>query len=318
MNAFTPVCRAVKLNESIPDSARRHLEAVLSRISSDVASALYIDLCRIQIAHDTKETPRLELIGHLLNWKDESLLARFHRIVIDRGAIVNLVADSIELLSTRQRRERRLSQEGHLKEQAKTHLEESRWAAEWSRYMYNSRQANAAAYARVHERLAKNDAGAPLKEWEVVVSADPSALARRELTFWYAVQVSNCGIEEKAAVCHKLSLCDPGNEIIRRLRVQLHGDLFVAHHKHTRVAAAALDEQRLPPGADERPQLANLPSMVPGETTQCAPERAMRRESKETDACRAPPARMGTKAKEVSLCVRVRRMMRGRYAAAPA
>ena len=103
--------------------------------------------------------------------------------------------------------------------------------------MYESRVENARAYESVHTRLSGFNENRPLREWELVILTDAHSLSRRPETFWYAVQVSRCTDEEKRAICHKLSQCavTTAAVAVRRIRVQLHGDLFISRYRGVQV-----------------------------------------------------------------------------------
>lgn len=231
LRIFEVISSAVKNREVVSLTLREELARVITHTPSDLASILYSDLCKIQVACDTGVTPDLQLLSNLFDWRDSESVQLFHRAIIDRGDIVSMVADSAEL-SFDLRLERQNTKRTEFDQRVKTHLQESRWNATWSRFMYESRETNAAAYQLVRARLLQaQERATSLKEWEVVILTNSAALVKRELTFWYAVQISRCSLHEKAAVCHKLSLCDAGCEAIRRLRIQLQYDLFVAQHR---------------------------------------------------------------------------------------
>lgn len=234
VGVFRAICRSIKAGERVSDVDRQQLDAVVSKISSDTASLLYVDLCRIQLAYEQKSPPVLSLLKNLLDWNDRQLVERFQKTIIDNGQVVELVADAVELPDVKHRMERRSTERLTLEATARTHREESEWNARWSSFMFDSRAENAEAYKKVHAKLLGMTEDRPLREWELVILTDEESLKKRPDTFWYAVQVARCSDEEKQAVCHKLSLCSltSAAAAVRRIRVQLHGDLFISRFRN--------------------------------------------------------------------------------------
>ena len=185
--------------------ACKELTQVLSTIPSALAKALYVDLCRIQVAIDDESAPTLSILDTIVNAHDPNDVLRLHMMLIDNGQLVERVADSVELPAPVRMRKWK-SEQMDMRLRAKVHSENSKWHALWSAFLYTSRKENEDAYNQV---LAKLRASIPekKKEWHDLMLGTPESLQYRPNTFWAAIQVNRCSILEKRAICHKLTLC---------------------------------------------------------------------------------------------------------------
>lgn len=189
---------------------------------------IYADICLIQTATEQGHTPQVRILTNILDWKNKKQVQQFHAGVVDNGRLMDKLADSIDLTPS-ERVEKWNEERMEVARSTEEHRENTMWYAEWSRFSFQARSENEAAYKSLHEILSHNPPPKP-REWQIVIIEHEKDLIRRNKLFWFAVQTSRCTPFEKRAVCHKLTLCQGSThpETVQQLQVTLMGDIFVS------------------------------------------------------------------------------------------
>lgn len=185
---------------------RESLIPYLSNIEIEVASVLYQDLCRIQLAvyHETPPT-QLSLLNDITDWSDFKNVSYFFKICISNGRLVDFVADCIELPNEQERTSRWDAIEANLAESANIQRRHSAHQIRMSEFRVKSRETNRLAYDRVLNELVMEGENIPV--WKVVIKSTPERLGIQTKMFWRGLQISRCTLLEKRALMHKLNLC---------------------------------------------------------------------------------------------------------------
>ena len=210
------------------------IKRVLAVTTSALAKELYTDMCQIQIAVYEKLVPRLTLLNGIVCATDSSDVLRFHRTLVDNGQLVEHIADSIEL-SVPVRMRKWKTEQMNMRLNSHLQLENAKWHATWSNFVYESRKKNEDAYQQVLADLQKSPS--PIqKEWQHFVLEPLDDLKKRPNTFWAAIQINRCSVFEKRAICHKVSLCRQHKDgiLLQRLNDQAMYDIFCDTYGETR------------------------------------------------------------------------------------
>lgn len=238
-DAFSRAGEAIRDHRVLTDERNDMIESMVTATRED-ATGIYEDLCQVQIAVENNATPVITTLTNVIDWTNPAEVRRFRDGLIDDGRLVDRVADSIEL-PVKGRLRKWSTQRIEESEVAQAHRENADWFAEWSRFCFRSRTDNHQAYDAVRSRMAQHP---PTKhrEWHDVILMTPPDLSRKQATFWYAVQTARCSLQEKRAVCHKLTQCEHMQnrpELLLRIKSQLLCDIYIeslASPKRSRLA----------------------------------------------------------------------------------
>lgn len=206
--AFREASKNLESNGVTPFTTRSNLERVLLTTPSVCATTLYAELCRVQLARDNMislQTAAPFVILDGVDFGDEESVRRFHSAFIDDGWLIDRVADVIDL-SVDKRRRKWATQHSNAALEARLHHRVSLDHKQWSMFLLQSRQSNRISYENVRSML-QSKSPPRLHEWQTLILETPECLKRKNLTFWRALQLTNCTTEEKQAVCHKLEQC---------------------------------------------------------------------------------------------------------------
>lgn len=229
--AFRPLCRKISKGDiTMTEPMWRRLCTSLDRITATTAKLLYSDLCCIQLTKSGQTLRRLDVLEPLMDRRNPNFVHFFQKVLIENGRIVELIADIIDIPNPSVRNAKNSARRLALEETAISHKLDSEWNAKWSCVSCALRKENLASYETVRGSLSAAIAERPLKEWEQVIMQSTVQLSTLPATFWYAVQVAGCSLEEKGALCHKLALCrsTTTGPSIHRILHQLKCDLFVS------------------------------------------------------------------------------------------
>ena len=217
------------------------LQSSLSRMSKTRASALYSDICKLQLAArgELAEPPLLQILSDALvplGEGDRRELTRFCTLVLDNGRVAERIADCVDL-SPKARKAKWEQDQLAQRREAATHLAQATSASNFSAFLVRSRDDHERAYHA--ERAAISfDSSSKIDHWKMVLQSTPERLGRESKTFWYQLQTDRCNARQKAALCHKLDLCQ---------RVSSCPQVIVSHRKRLLSELYALDnKERLP------------------------------------------------------------------------
>lgn len=237
---FSRASNDLETTVGMSTSIRFAIENVLLTVSSECATTLYSELCRVQMARDGSIDLRLSapfVILSEIDFTSEDAVKRFHSAFIDDGWLIDRVADAIELPSDERKRKWN-TQRSNAALAARLHHQMSLDHQHWSVFLLESRDMNRIAYDSVRAALQKKGLSKPT-EWQSLILETPGRLKRRELAFWRALQVSNCTISEKRAVCHKLEQCREvaPSSVVPHLTRSISQDIYLlSRAKHERVS----------------------------------------------------------------------------------
>lgn len=184
---------------------QKEVRPYLLGLRASDARVLYIDLCKIQIAAYEETVPTLTALPTLMDWSDPQKLQRFVRLAMASGQLTELVADCIELPTQQLRRKHWSEADARWGAVAVVHRRNSDRMQHLSAFRMASREQNSSAYERVRCKCDDSDGD----EWKKVIMWAPERLARHPRAFWRGLRVAACTPDEKSALIHKLTVCQP-------------------------------------------------------------------------------------------------------------
>lgn len=214
----------------------------LCMLAPEAAERLYQDLCRVQVAVSEDKVPaQLVYLTEVdIDWQDISHVKRFWALCMANGRLADLVADCIELKTPKERKQRWETRSMSFDELARSHRRDSEYFERLSTFRMQSREAARLAYQKVHCECFDMSEAHKETSWRYVILSTPERLSRQSRFFWRGLVLSECTLEEKRAVLHKLEICQIYSacpeEIAKRREALVH-DLFLAsEHANTRTS----------------------------------------------------------------------------------
>ncbi len=202
-SAFSKICKAISDGVDVTDAMHAELHKILAIIPSQIATTLYSDLCRVQIAcDDDSTTPDLSVLQDLLDWSNPRHVKRFQTVLIDNGSLVNKVADCVDW-NQKERSARWIEEKKRASHAATAQRRKSQEQSDWSAFVVASRDENQKGYEHVRTELSNNRPPV-LREWHVLILETPERLRRKDVAFWYGIRTASCTTIQKRAICHKL------------------------------------------------------------------------------------------------------------------
>lgn len=231
---------------SFQKGAREEIMERLIRISKSYALALYEDLLLVQLiyanplshssdgerAQEDDNIPRFpKLFGSLLDWNDHAQVEKIYYYLIDNGKLMERVSDCIDL-DVNKRRRKWGKQEKEAVQFANQHVKCAVQNFNWSRFNLECRVENKRFYDVVYQALSRTHQS---EEWAQLIMLDMSDLKQKDRLFWYAIQTNRRTIEEKRAICHKLSVAIKHNifpQLLTDIHIRILSEIYTLISKH--------------------------------------------------------------------------------------
>lgn len=205
-NPWPAIVRAVESDEPLDGGwMQKQVRPYLLGLRVADARALYADLCKIQIAAYEKTVPTPTTLETLVDWSDPHQLQRFVNLALASGHLTELLADCIELPTRKLRRKHWSDADATWGAAAVAHRRNSVRMQHLSAFRMASREENSTAYDRIRSECDDTDSD----DWKKVICWTPERLARHPRGFWRGLRVAGCTPEEKRALIHKLTMCQP-------------------------------------------------------------------------------------------------------------
>lgn len=169
---------------------RQTLYKCTLRMKHDEACVLYKDLCSHYVGGSNHVCTRLT---HTYQWQ-------FIRGIVEIGSVMDMLADATYMSET-ERLDKFSRQSREFVVQREKQRRDSDVCATWSRFRFESRDANLLAFEHVVRRLSSEPN--PPAPWQQVILASEDELLRKPPSFFPSVSFHELSLEEKRALAHK-------------------------------------------------------------------------------------------------------------------
>lgn len=180
---------------NLSQNQRLTLYNMLKVISQEYAYSLYNDITYLYICMTSEIEPDVQKMKILQSKLSKCLL---HSLV-DIGTFMDKLSDASEM-SPESRYKKWKNQNEDVESLKFEHKKRSELNAEWSKFLYESRETNEKAFEFVFANIQS-----PVTDYEFVIKSTKKVLSQKSHIFYANIQTDKLSILQKRALIHKYS-----------------------------------------------------------------------------------------------------------------